>query len=102
MAEHDPRHSARHGSPHAPARRAAPRRPDLAHGWHWRSAFSPSSSSRAGRSRLLGRRPAPVNQAAAPNPDRLRDYQDRLRVLDERSRQQAPGRRRPTRGARAL
>src|SRR5712691_10682040 len=26
---------------------------------------------------------------AAPNPDRLRDYQDRLRVLDERSRQQA-------------
>ena len=32
---------------------------------------------------------APSNQAAAPNPDRLRDYQDRLRVLDERSRQQA-------------
>ena len=30
-----------------------------------------------------------TNQAAAPNPDRLRDYQDRLRVLDERSRQQA-------------
>src|SRR5262245_58341700 len=28
-------------------------------------------------------------QTAAPNPDRLRDYQDRLRVLDERSRQQA-------------
>jgi type IV secretion system protein TrbI len=36
-------------------------------------------------------RPAPVSpgQSAAPNPDRLRDYQDRLRVLDERSRQQA-------------
>ena len=36
-------------------------------------------------------RPAttPSTQAAAPNPDRLRDYQDRLRVLDERSRQQA-------------
>lgn len=33
--------------------------------------------------------PTPTNQAAAPNPDRLRDYQDRLRVLDERSRQQA-------------
>jgi type IV secretion system protein VirB10 len=32
---------------------------------------------------------APSNQASAPNPDRLRDYQDRLRVLDERSRQQA-------------
>jgi type IV secretory pathway VirB10-like protein len=31
----------------------------------------------------------PSNQVAAPNPDRLRDYQDRLRVLDERSRQQA-------------
>ena len=36
-------------------------------------------------------RPAttPSTQSAAPNPDRLRDYQDRLRVLDERSRQQA-------------
>jgi len=36
-------------------------------------------------------RPAPLSQGepAAPNPDRLRDYQDRLRVLDERSRQQA-------------
>lgn len=33
--------------------------------------------------------PQPSSQAAAPNPDRLRDYQDRLRVLDERSRQQA-------------
>src|SRR6185369_7082663 len=33
-------------------------------------------------------RPAPLSQGepAAPNPDRLRDYQDRLRVLDERSR----------------
>jgi type IV secretory pathway VirB10-like protein len=31
----------------------------------------------------------PVNQALAPSPDRLRDYQDRLRVLDERGRQQA-------------
>ena len=30
-----------------------------------------------------------ASQSAAPNPDRLRDYQDRLRVLDERSRQQA-------------
>ena len=28
-------------------------------------------------------------QQATPSPDRLRDYQDRLRVLDERSRQQA-------------
>ena len=36
-------------------------------------------------------RPAagPVNQALASSPDRLRDYQDRLRVLDERGRQQA-------------
>lgn len=36
-------------------------------------------------------RPAagPVNQPLAPSPDRLRDYQDRLRVLDERGRQQA-------------
>jgi type IV secretion system protein VirB10 len=36
-------------------------------------------------------RPAsgPVNQALAPSPDRLRNYQDRLRVLDERGRQQA-------------
>ncbi len=36
-------------------------------------------------------RPAagPVNQALAPSPVRLRDYQDRLRVLDERGRQQA-------------
>jgi hypothetical protein len=33
--------------------------------------------------------PTPANQGVAPNPDRLRDYQDRLRVLDERSRQQA-------------
>lgn len=31
----------------------------------------------------------PANQALAPSPDRLRDYQDRLRVLDERGRQQA-------------
>jgi type IV secretion system protein VirB10 len=30
-----------------------------------------------------------AQQSAAPSPDRLRDYQDRLRVLDERSRQQA-------------
>lgn len=30
-----------------------------------------------------------AQQTAAPSPDRLRDYQDRLRVLDERSRQQA-------------
>jgi type IV secretory pathway VirB10-like protein len=36
-------------------------------------------------------RPGPVTAAApaAPSPDRLRDYQDRLRVLDERARQQA-------------
>jgi hypothetical protein len=39
--------------------------------------------------------PRPTNttsgqQSAAPSPDRLRDYQDRLRVLDERSRQE-PG-----------
>jgi type IV secretory pathway VirB10-like protein len=32
---------------------------------------------------------ATAAQAAAPNPDRLRDYQDRLRLLDERARQQA-------------
>lgn len=31
----------------------------------------------------------PSNQPMTPTPDRLRDYQDRLRVLDERSRQQA-------------
>ena len=31
--------------------------------------------------------PMMTGQPAAPNPDRLRDYQDRLRVLDERSRQ---------------
>src|SRR5919108_2467348 len=30
-----------------------------------------------------------AQQTATPSPDRLRDYQDRLRVLDERSRQQA-------------
>ena len=38
------------------------------------------------------RRPASTpstQQPATPSPDRLRDYQDRLRVLDERSRQQA-------------
>jgi type IV secretion system protein VirB10 len=33
--------------------------------------------------------PVTAGQPTAPNPDRLRDYQDRLRVLDERSRQQA-------------
>ena len=33
---------------------------------------------------------ASTAQTLAPNPDRLRDYSDRLRVLDERSRQQAP------------
>lgn len=32
---------------------------------------------------------APTSQALTPSPDRLRDYQDRLRVLDERGRQQA-------------
>lgn len=31
---------------------------------------------------------ASTTQTLAPNPDRLRDYSDRLRVLDERSRQQ--------------
>ena len=38
--------------------------------------------------------PAAASPAAAPSPDRLRDYQDRLRVLDERSRQQAQASRR--------
>src|SRR5437588_7565399 len=40
-------------------------------------------------------RPAPATRGAtatfspvAPSPDRLREYQDRLRVLDERARQQ--------------
>lgn len=32
---------------------------------------------------------AATAQTLAPNPDRLRDYSDRLRVLDDRSRQQA-------------
>ena len=49
--------------------------------------------------RRSGTAPTPTNPAAAPNPDRLRDYQDRLRVLDERSRQQAPGRAAPDRAA---
>src|SRR5262249_36114066 len=36
------------------------------------------------------RRPAVAGQATtAPSPERLRDYQDRLRLLDERARQQA-------------
>ena len=37
-------------------------------------------------------RPVPVTSAPtlAPNPERLRDYQDRLRILDERARQEAP------------
>src|SRR5439155_8857049 len=36
-------------------------------------------------------RPGLVTAAApvAPSPDRLREYQDRLRILDERARQQA-------------
>lgn len=37
-------------------------------------------------------RPAPktpVSSEAAPSPERLRDFQDRLRVVDERARQQA-------------
>jgi type IV secretory pathway VirB10-like protein len=33
--------------------------------------------------------PATSAQSLAPNPDRVRDYQDRLRVLDERTRQQS-------------
>src|SRR3989442_289245 len=43
-------------------------------------------------------RPAPMASAPslAPNPERLRDYQDRLRVLDERTRQQALNDLRPT------
>ena len=85
----DSGHGARHGSAHAPARGAAPWRPDLAHG---RPGVRPSRHHRGDRptdTAGRGRRPTPANQAAAPNPDRLRDYQDRLRVLDERSRQQA-------------
>jgi type IV secretion system protein VirB10 len=41
---------------------------------------------------------ASTAQALAPNPERLRDYSDRLRVLDERARLQAPSElsRRPT------
>src|SRR6202795_3860669 len=41
---------------------------------------------------------ASTAQTLAPNPERLRDYSDRLRVLDERARQQAPSdlSRRPT------
>jgi type IV secretion system protein VirB10 len=37
------------------------------------------------------RRPSPATTAlaTAPSPERLRDYQDRLRLLDERARQQA-------------
>jgi hypothetical protein len=31
----------------------------------------------------------PPTSASAPSADRLRDYQDRLRVLDQRARQQA-------------
>lgn len=45
----------------------------------------------AGHSDPAGR-PAPktpVSSEAAPSPERLRDFQDRLRVLDERARQQA-------------
>jgi type IV secretion system protein TrbI len=37
-----------------------------------------------------GRATAPVaGTPLAPNPERLRDYQDRLRIMDERARQQA-------------
>src|ERR687888_625010 len=32
---------------------------------------------------------APSTSEPAPSPERLRDYQDRLRLLDERARQQA-------------
>src|SRR6202158_5358041 len=41
---------------------------------------------------------ASTAQALAPNPERLRDYSDRLRVLDDRARQQTLGEpsRRPT------
>src|SRR5258705_6056553 len=36
-----------------------------------------------------GRPTAPVASASlAPNPERLRDYQDRLRIMEERARQQ--------------
>src|SRR5438309_5583762 len=40
------------------------------------------------RSRRPASMAATTAAAAAPNPDRLRDYQERMRVLDERARQQ--------------
>jgi type IV secretory pathway VirB10-like protein len=49
-----------------------------------------------GRPRPAPRAAGSTAPAAPPNPDRLRDYQDRLRVLDERARQQAVTEPRPT------
>jgi len=44
----------------------------------------------AGRQEPTATRSAPtvVQAASTPNPERLRDYQDRLRVLDDRARRQ--------------
>src|SRR5260221_11828090 len=42
-----------------------------------------------GHPQPAARAAAATAQAVAPNPERLRDYSDRLRVLDERARQQA-------------
>ena len=90
MADTDSRHRARHRPPHSAARRAAARHADLAHGRHWRVGILAiivfTGHPAAGAPR---RRRRDASTPLAPNPDRLRDYQDRLRVLDERARQQA-------------
>ena len=38
----------------------------------------------------------PATTVSAPSPERLRDFQDRLRILDQRARQQAVNQEQPT------
>ena len=79
MADTDTRHRAGHRSAHRAARRAAPRTQTwlmvgLALGILGIIVFT-------GHPEPAGRPTAPVaSTPLAPNPDRLRDYQDRLRV----------------------
>src|SRR5258705_13114772 len=44
----------------------------------------------AGRPEQAARRPTAVTAAPAPSPERLRDYQDRLRIMETRAAPDTP------------
>ena len=83
-----PRHAARH-RPSARSRgRAAARHADLAHGRPGRRHAGHHLRRRPARRRPSPRRRLAAAPPAAPNTDRVRDYQDRLRALEAQAVQE--------------